>query len=160
VRQELRLLDPDQPLYAVRTMQGYVEDSLAQPRLRFILIGLFASVALLLSALGVYGVISYAMGQRIQEIGIRMALGATRSDVVRLVIGQGLPMVLLGACIGLLAALGLTSVLGSLLYGVTAHDPGTFAAVSALLVLVALAACYLPARRAAGIDPLAALRIE
>jgi len=160
VRRELRLLDPEQPLYAVQTMQGYVEDSLAQPRLRFILIGLFASVALLLSALGVYAVISYAVGQRIQEIGIRMALGARKSDVVRLVIGQGLPLVLLGAGIGLLAALGLTRVLGSLLYGVTAHDPGTFATVSALLVLVALAACYLPARRAAGVDPLAALRME
>jgi len=160
VRRELRLLDPEQPLYAVQTMQGYVEDSLAQPRLRFILIGLFASVALLLSALGVYGVISYAVGQRIQEIGIRMALGARKSDVVRLVVGQGLPLVLLGAGIGLFAALGLTRVLGSLLYGVTAHDPGTFAAVSVLLVLVALAACYLPARRAASVDPLAALRIE
>jgi putative ABC transport system permease protein len=160
MRQELRLLDPDQPLYAVRTMQGYVEDSLAQPRLRFILIGLFASVALLLSVLGVYAVISYAVGQRIQEIGIRMALGARRSDVVRLVILQGLPMVLLGAGIGLIAALGLTRLLGSLLYGVTARDPETFAAVSVLLVLVALAACYLPARRAAKVDPLTALRME
>ena len=160
VRQELRSLDPDQPLYAVQTMQSYVNDSLAQPRLRFLLIALFASVALLLSALGVYAVISHAVGQRIQEIGIRMALGARRSDVVRLVIGQGLPLVLLGASIGLVAALGLSRVLGSLLYGVTARDPGTFAAVSVLLVLVALAACYLPARRAAKVDPLTALRME
>jgi putative ABC transport system permease protein len=159
-KQELRLLDPDQPLYAVRTMQSYVQDSLAQPRLRFILIALFASVALLLSALGVYAVISHSVGQRIQEIGIRMALGARRGDVVRLILGQGLPLVLLGACIGFIAALGLTRVLESLLYGVTAHDPATFAAVSALLVLVALAACYLPARRAARVDPLTALRIE
>jgi putative ABC transport system permease protein len=141
-------------------MQSYVNDSLAQPRLRFLLIALFASVALLLSALGVYAVISHAVGQRIQEIGIRMALGARRSDVVRLVIGQGLPLVLLGASIGLVAALGLSRVLGSLLYGVTARDPGTFAAVSVLLVLVALAACYLPARRAAKVDPLTALRME
>jgi putative ABC transport system permease protein len=141
-------------------MQSYVNDSLAQPRLRFLLIALFASVALLLSALGVYAVISHAVGQRIQEIGIRMALGARRSDVVRLVIGQGLPLVLLGASIGLVAALGLSRVLGSLLYGVTARDPETFAAVSVLLVLVALAACYLPARRAAKVDPLTALRME
>jgi putative ABC transport system permease protein len=160
VREQVRAMDPDQPLFAVRTMESYVDDALAQPRLRFSLISIFASVTLLLASLGVYAVISYSVTRRTQEIGIRMTLGARRADVVSLIVRQGMPLVLLGAAVGVAAAGLLTRVLGSLLYGVGARDPATFAGVSLLLVLVASAACYLPARRAAAVDPMTALRCE
>jgi predicted permease len=160
VREQVRAMDPDQPIFAVRTMESYVDDALAQPRLRFSLISIFASVTLLLASLGVYAVISYSVTRRTQEIGIRMTLGARRADVVSLIVRQGMPLVLLGAAVGVAAAGLLTRVLGSLLYGVGARDPATFAGVSLLLVLVASAACYLPARRAAAVDPMTALRCE
>ncbi|HEV8375554.1 MAG TPA: ABC transporter permease, partial [Candidatus Polarisedimenticolia bacterium] len=160
VREQVRAMDADQPIFAVRTMDSYVDDALAQPRLRFNLVALFAGVALLLASLGVYSVISYSVARRTHEIGIRMTLGARRRDVVGLIVRQGLPLILLGSGIGLGAAWGLTRVLDTLLYGVGAHDPGTFAGVSLLLVLVASAACYLPARRAATVDPMIALRYE
>ena len=160
VRREVHSIDPDQPLFAVRTMESYVDDALAQPRFRSSLISLFAGIALLLAALGVYAVISYSVAQRTHEIGIRMTLGARTPDVVKLVLGQGLPPILVGTFIGLVTALAFSRVLESLLYGVSARDPATFAGVSLLLVWVALTACFLPARRAARVDPMIALRYE
>ena len=125
-----------------------------------ILLSVFAALALLLACVGIYGVISYLVGQRTHEIGVRVALGAQHSDVLRLVIGQGVGMALIGVGIGLGAALGLTRLMANQLFGISAHDPLTFAAVAVLLILVAAAACFLPARRAMRVDPIAALRCE
>ena len=125
-----------------------------------ILLSVFAALALVLACVGIYGVISYLVGQRTHEIGVRVALGAQPSDVLRLVIGQGVRMALIGVVIGLGAALGLTRLMANQLFGISAHDPLTFAAVAVLLILVAVAACLIPARRAVGVDPMAALRCE
>jgi predicted permease len=152
-----------EPVYNVRTMQEIVSASMTSQRLPMALLGLFAILALLLASVGIYGVISYAMTQRVREIGIRMALGAVKRDVLRMVIGQGLRMALGGIAIGVAAALVLTRVMLSfsqLLYGVPAWDPWTLAAVSLVLIGAALLACYIPARRAARLDPMIALRHE
>jgi len=160
VRRAVAGLDPNEIIYAVDTMNGVLARSFAARRLSMILLAFFAAVALALSCIGIYGVISYLVGERTREIGVRMALGAQRSDVLRLILGQGAKMALLGVVLGVILALGLTRLMSSQLFGVTAHDPLTFAAVAVLLVVVALAACYLPARRAASVDPLQALRAE
>ena len=152
--------DSRQVLYEFQPMTKVVSDSIAAQRFTMILLGVFAALALVLAAVGIFGVISYVTGQRTQEIGIRMALGAQRGDVLRLVLGHGMRVVLLGVGIGLAAALGLTQLMASQLYGVSAKDPLTFAGVAALLTLVALVACYIPARRAMRVDPMVALRYE
>ncbi|MDQ3652168.1 MAG: ABC transporter permease [Acidobacteriota bacterium] len=160
IRDQVKELDPNQPVTAIRTMSEVISRSVWQPRLYAILFGVFAAVALLLASVGIYGVMSYAVAQRTHEIGIRMALGAQRGDVLRLVIGQGMWLVMVGVGIGVLASLALTRLMGSLLFGVGATDPVTFAGVAVLLAAAALIACYIPARRATKVDPMIALRYE
>jgi putative ABC transport system permease protein len=160
IRGEVRLLDRDQPLGNVRTLASYVEQTVAPRRFSMTLAGVFAFVALVLGAVGLYGVLSYTVAQRAREIGIRMALGAQRGDVHRLVISQGMALALGGVAAGVLASLALTRLMSGLLFGVSATDATTYVALTLLLLLVALAACYLPARRASKVDPLIALRYE
>jgi len=157
---EIQAVDREQPVSDVRTMESWVADSTARARFGTMLFGVFACAALALAAVGVYGVISYSVAQRRNEIGIRMALGAQTRDILRLIIGQGLALALIGVAVGLTTAFALTRLMKSLLYGVSATDPLTFFAISLLLTLVALFACWLPARRAAKVDPMVALRYE
>jgi putative ABC transport system permease protein len=147
-------------IFAPKSLEQIVAESLSDRRFSMILLGVFAAVALLLSSIGIYGVISYVVGQRTHEIGIRMALGAQRSHVLRLMLGEGMKMALVGVAIGMAAALGLTQLMASMLFGVSATDPITFGGVALVLTGVALAACYIPARRAMRVDPMVALRYE
>jgi len=160
VRQAVAQLDPRDVIYNVSTMRDVLANSLAARRFLMVLLGVFAALALVLACVGIYGVISYLVGQRTNEIGVRMALGAQRSDVMRLVVGDGARMALAGAVAGVIASLGVTRLMSHQLFGVSAHDPLTFAAVALLLILVAVAACYAPARRATRVDPVVALRNE
>jgi putative ABC transport system permease protein len=160
VRSEIKALDHELALANIQPMRRLVYESTAEPRYRTTLLGWFAITALLLAAVGIYGVVSYAVTQRTHEIGVRVALGAQHRDVLRLIIGQGMKLVVIGAALGLAVALGLTRVLSNLLFGVTASDPLTFTLIPLLLIAVALLACWIPARRAAKVDPMVALRYE
>jgi len=160
VRGAIRAVDPDQPVYNLSAMDGRLSRSIAARRFNALLLGIFAAAAMILAATGIYGMMSYTVTQRTHEIGIRLALGAQARDVLRMIVRQGMALALIGMAIGLGAALALTRLLKSLLFGVSADDPLTFAAVSLLLVSVALLACWLPARRATKVDPMISLRSE
>lgn len=160
VREVVRDLDHDQPITSVATMEERMSRALSEPRFSAVLLGLFALMGLMLAAVGIFGVMSYVVTQRTHEIGIRMALGASRRDVLTLVVGQGIRLTILGLAIGLAASLALTRLMSTLLFGVSATDPMTFALISAVLAAVALFSCYLPARRATNVDPMIALRYE
>jgi predicted permease len=153
-------MSPEQVLFDVQTMEQIISDSLAAHRFAMILLATFATLALLLASIGIYGVIAYVVGQRLNEIGIRMALGASPQDILRLILGGGGKLALAGIGMGLVAALGLTRFMASQLYGISASDPLTFTAVAIALLFVALVACYVPARRATRVDPMIALRYE
>ncbi len=160
VRGAVRAVDPEQPIYGVRTMSEVFNRSVAQKRFSMVLLMIFAVVALLLAAVGLYGVMAYTVSMRTNEIGIRLALGAQKRDVMRLVVGKGMMLAGLGVAVGLVGAFALTRVMASLLYGVSTTDPLVFGSVAALLTVVAFLACYLPARRAMRVDPMIALRYE
>jgi putative ABC transport system permease protein len=160
VKQRLADVDKEQPVSKIQTMQQVVSDSLSGRRVSTFLIAIFTGCAMLLASIGIYGVVSYWVAQRTREIGIRSALGAKQSDILQLVLGHGMLLAVTGTAIGLAASLPLTRFLASLLFGVSTHDALTLSAAAAALIGVALLACYIPARRAAKVDPLVALRFE
>jgi putative ABC transport system permease protein len=160
LRHAVAELDKDVPLYRPRLLSEYVSSSIAQPRFNAILVALFAGIALLLAAAGIFGVMSYAVSQRTHEIGIRLALGAQRGDVLRLIFGEGMRLVALGAVVGIVLVFAVGRLLSNLLYGIGASDPVTILSVTILLGFVAFIACWWPARRASGVDPVVALRSE
>ena len=158
IRHEVQSVDPGIPVFAVRTMDEVVARSLADRRFALTILGVFAGVALLLASIGIYGVMAYTFSQRTHEIGVRVALGAQRSDILRLALGEGMILVAVGLGAGLIGAAIVTRFLRSMLFSVTATDPITFVSIAALLAAVALLACFIPARRATQVDPLVALR--
>jgi putative ABC transport system permease protein len=160
IQREIRTLDPNQPLSDVRTMNQVMSEWVERSRFNTLLLGLFAGLATLLSAVGIFGVMNYSVALRTRELGLRLAVGAQPRQVLLLVLKQGLTLTIVGVGLGLVAAFGLTRLLSGLLFGVGALDVTTFASISLLLVIVSLLACYLPARRAMRIDPLSALRYE
>jgi putative ABC transport system permease protein len=160
LRQELQRRDPTLPLYNVQTLTDHMSVPLFPFRLAAMVLLSFGILAIVLAAIGIYGVMSYVVAGRTREIGVRIALGAARRDVLLLIIGQGMRLAVIGLCIGVLSAIGAAQLLAKLLFGVSAIDPLTFAGVSLLLALVAALACYIPARRATKVDPLVALRYE
>jgi len=160
IAQQMKTLDPGIAIRNLEPLESYVDDARAPMRFNLILIGIFGAIALTLAAVGLYGVMAYSVTQRSHELGIRIAVGASPRDILRLVLGQGIRMTLLGAGIGLVVSLAVTRALSSLLFGVSATDPLTFIAVPVVLAFVAALACYLPARRAMRVDPIIALRYE
>jgi putative ABC transport system permease protein len=160
IRNELAQMDKDQPLYNVRTMEQVMSESIARQRFSMLLIAVFAAVGLMLACVGIYGVMSYTVAQRTHEIGVRMALGASAGDVLKMVVRQGMTLAFIGTGLGLVAAFLLTRLLSSLLFSVSVTDPVTFVLISLLLMIVALLACFIPARRATRVDPMVALRYE
>jgi len=160
IRQAVTTLDKDLPVYEIRTMEQRLSESVAQPRFRTLLLGVFAALALLMAVVGIYGVISYSVAQRTHEIGLRIALGAQRRDVLAMVVKQGLKLTIVGLLIGAVGALGASRVLQSFLYEVSPTDPATYIGISLLLLVVGILACFIPARRAAKVDPMVALRYE
>jgi putative ABC transport system permease protein len=155
-----RAMDPNTPIYEIKTMEQRLSESLARRRFAMLALGLFALAAMLLAAVGVYGVMSYTVAQRTREIGIRVALGAKSGDVLKLVVGQGMALAGVGVGAGLAVALLVTRVMTGLLFNISAIDPVTFVGIGLLLTGVALLACYVPARRAVKVDPMIALRYE
>ena len=160
VRTSLVSIDPRQPVYAVEPLDKLLSTDVAPRRFVLLLVGSLALVALALAAVGIYSIISFSVSERTREIGIRMALGAKRGDVLKMVLGQGMTVAVVGIVAGLAIALGLTRLLTTLLFGVSATDPTTFVIVGMALTVIALMACYLPARRATRVDPLVALKDE
>jgi putative ABC transport system permease protein len=160
IKNEVLGLDGELPVYAVRPMGQIISRMLAPRRFQMTLLGLFAALALILAAVGIYGVISYSVSQRTHEIGVRMALGAASRDILRLIVGQGISLILAGVAAGLVAAYALTRVMRGLLYEVSPTDGATFAIISLVLILAGLAACVVPARRATRVDPITALKYE
>ena len=160
VRETVREIDPHEVIYNVQTMDDVVATSYAARRLTMFLLTGFAALAMMLACVGIYGVVSYLVGQRTQEIGIRMALGAQRRNILVLVLGEGTKMAMIGAVVGTAASLVLTRLMAKQLFGVSAHDPLTYASVAFALMLVAIAACFIPARRAVRTDPMKSLRRE
>jgi putative ABC transport system permease protein len=160
IRSQVLALDKEQPVYGITRLEQTLANSVAQQRFSMLLLGIFATVALVLAAVGLYGVMAYSVTQRTHELGIRMALGASSRDVLGLVVGHALALTLIGVGIGLIAAFFLTRLMESLLFGVSATDPVTFAAIAAMLTGVSLLASYIPARRAMKVDPMIALRYE
>ena len=160
VRDAVFAVDPEQPIFDVKTMEQRVADVTSGTRFNATLLGFFGFVALALAAVGVYGVIAYSVAERTHEIGIRVALGASRGDVAGMVMSQGVAMTGAGLLFGLAGAWMVTRYMSGLLYGIAPRDPATFGVAAGMLAVVALAACYLPARRAMGVDPMVALRHE
>ena len=160
LRAAVESMDKNQPLSELTTMDEIIAKNVAPRRFKMLLLGLFAALALVLAAVGIYGVMSYSVEQRTHEIGVRSALGATREDILSLIVAQGFRLTVIGMLTGIAGALALTRYIASLLFGVTERDPFTFAAVVCVLSVVALIACYIPARRAARVDPMIALRHE
>jgi predicted permease len=160
VRQVVWSVNSNLPLASVQTMQKVYDKSMARTSFTLVMLGIAGAMALALGVIGIYGVISYTVSQRQREIGIRLALGAQHGDVLQMILSQGAKMAVVGVAIGIAAAFGLTRLMSNLLFGVTTHDPLTFAAVAVLLIFIALLACYIPARRAMLVDPMVALRYE
>jgi putative ABC transport system permease protein len=160
LREQLKTLDPNLPLFGERTLESILADSVAQLRLAMQVVGLFGVLALLLASVGIYGVMAYSVNQRTREIGIRVALGASKGTILRWVLRQGFMLIAVGVATGLIAAFALMRLLRSLLFGVATTDVVTYVALAVVLGVVALVACYIPARRATKVDPLVALRYE
>jgi len=159
-RNQVRTLDPDQPIYNIRTMDEIRGESVAPQRLNLMLLSIFAGIAFVLAIVGIYGVMSYAVTQRTHEIGIRMAIGAQPRDVFKMILGQGMLLTVIGMVAGLVGAFALTRLMATMLFSIKPTDPLTFAVVAVLLVAVALIACYIPGRRATKVDPVNSLRYE